>query len=132
MADEQSGLVATNLYSIAESRFLPGFLTRAVRVAGEAVGFVMYGPDLDDGHIWLYRLMIDKDAQGNGFGAAALRAVIAHVRDDLAAPLIRLGVQQNNERARALYINAGFVPTGEHFGAEEILELRIRASTALD
>ncbi|MFI6998346.1 hypothetical protein [Nocardia sp. NPDC050175] len=56
--------------------------------------------------------------------------MIAHVRDDLAAPLIRLGVGQGNERARALYINAGFVPTGEHFGAEEIMELRLDASTA--
>ncbi|MFI6998345.1 hypothetical protein [Nocardia sp. NPDC050175] len=60
VADDQSGLVATNLYSIAESRFLPGFLTRAVRVAGEAVGLVMYGTDQDDGQFWLYRLMIDK------------------------------------------------------------------------
>ncbi|MFI7465030.1 GNAT family N-acetyltransferase [Nonomuraea sp. NPDC049646] len=128
VADDQADLVAPNLYSIAESRFLPGFVTRAVMHDELAVGFAMYGPDPDDGQIWLYRLMIDKDHQGKGLGRAALQQVIAHVRDAFDAPVLRLGVRDDNVAARALYAAAGFVPTGQRFGREDVLELRLRTA----
>lgn len=66
VADDQRGLIASNVYSIAESRFLPGFSTKAVVFEDDIVGFVMYGPDPDDGHVWLYRLMIDHRFQHRG------------------------------------------------------------------
>ncbi|MFI9591326.1 GNAT family N-acetyltransferase [Nonomuraea sp. NPDC052265] len=126
VADDQADLIASNLYSIAESRFLPGFVTRAVMHDERAVGFAMYGPDPDDGQIWLYRLMIDKDHQGKGLARAALQQVIAHVRDAFDVPVLRLGVRGDNIAARALYTSAGFVPTGQVFGKEDVLELRLR------
>ncbi|MGV9771106.1 GNAT family N-acetyltransferase [Streptosporangium sp. NPDC003464] len=127
VADDQSDLIASNLYSIAESRFLPGFVTQAVMHGECAVGFAMYGPDPDDGQVWLYRLMIDKSHQGKGLGRAALRQIVAHVRDGLGAPVLRLGVRADNVVAKALYTSAGFAPTGQTFGEEEILELRLSA-----
>ncbi|MET8567552.1 GNAT family N-acetyltransferase [Streptomyces sp. NPDC004783] len=125
VTDEQRDHIASNLYSIAESRFLPGFVTRAVMWDERAVGFAMYGPDPDDGHIWLYRLMIDRDSQGRGLGRAALQEIVAHVRDEFRAPVLRLGVSAANVAARNLYTSAGFVPTGLTFGDEDILELRL-------
>jgi diamine N-acetyltransferase len=95
----------------------------------EAVGFAMYGPDPDDGQLWLYRLMIDKDHQGRGLGRAALHEIIRHVRDELGAPLLRLGVHTDNRAAAALYRSVGFVFTGQTCGSEEILDLRFPAST---
>jgi diamine N-acetyltransferase len=128
VADDQRDLIASNLYSIAESRFLPGFVTRAVMHDEHAVGFAMYGPDPDDGQMWLYRLMIDKDHQGMGLGRAALQQVIAHVREAFDAPVLRLGVRTDNIAARALYASAGFVPTGQVLGDEDILEFRLSAT----
>lgn len=122
---EQRDFIAPNVYSIAESRFLPGFVTRAVLHEESAVGFAMYGPDPDDGEIWLYRLMIDEAHQARGLGRAALREVVTHVGEMFSAPLLRLGVRADNVAARALYISAGFVPTGQVFGDEEILDLRL-------
>jgi diamine N-acetyltransferase len=129
VADDQRDFVAPNVFSIAESRFLPGFTTRAVLHGEEAVGFAMYGPDPDDGQLWLYRLMIDKDHQGKGLGRAALHEIIRHVRDELGAPLLRLGVHADNRAAAALYRSVGFVFTGQTYGSEEILDLRFQAST---
>ncbi|MFF7250167.1 GNAT family N-acetyltransferase [Embleya sp. NPDC008237] len=125
VCQEQRDFIAPNLYSIAESRFLPGFVTRAVLYEGRAVGFAMYGPDPDDGEIWLYRLMIDEDHQRRGLGRAALREIVIHVGEVFGAPVLRLGVRTDNVAARALYISAGFVPTGQTFGDEELLELRL-------
>ncbi|GAA4099985.1 GNAT family N-acetyltransferase [Actinomadura miaoliensis] len=125
VADDQRDFIASNLYSIAESRFLPGFVTRAVMHDVRTVGFAMYGPDPDDGRMWLYRLMIDKAYQGKGLGRAALQQVVAHVRDEFDAPVLRLGVHADNAAAWALYTSAGFAPIGKALGDEEILELRL-------
>jgi diamine N-acetyltransferase len=125
VTDDQRDFIAPNLFSIAESHFLPGFFTRAVLHGDEAVGFAMYGPDPDDnGQLWLYRLMIDKRHQGQGLGRAALQEIITHVRGELGAPLLRLGVRPDNTTATTLYKSAGFIFTGQTFGSEEILELR--------
>jgi diamine N-acetyltransferase len=129
VADDQRDFVDSNLLSIAESRFLPGFMTRVVLHGDEAVGFAMYGPDPDDGHMWLYRLMIDKSHQGKGLGRAALQEIIAHVRDGLGAPLLRLGVDVDNTAATALYTSVGFVPTGQSLGSEQNLDLHLRTGT---
>ncbi|WP_458682594.1 GNAT family N-acetyltransferase [Prescottella equi] len=125
VADDQRELIATNLYSIAESRFLPGFHTKAVVFGEDIVGFAMYGRDPDDGYVWLYRLMIDHRFQRQGLGRAALRQVICHVQHELRAGDLRLGVIPENTVAKALYESAGFRPTGQCISGEEVLELDI-------
>ncbi|MEV6135997.1 GNAT family N-acetyltransferase [Nocardia sp. NPDC051990] len=125
VADDQRGLIASNLYSIAESRFLPGFLTKAVVFEGDIVGFVMYGPDPDDGHVWLYRLMIDHRFQHRGLGRAALREVVREVHEELGAQVLRLGVAPENVIAKSLYKSSGFLPTGQSICGEEILQFQI-------
>ncbi|ELT4613261.1 GNAT family N-acetyltransferase, partial [Pseudomonas aeruginosa] len=57
VARHQAHFVASNLYSLAQSRFLPGFRAVGIHHGGRMVGFALYGPDADDGHYWLYRLM---------------------------------------------------------------------------
>jgi len=129
VADDQRGLIASNLYSIAESRFLPGFLTQAVEFESDIVGFVMYGPDPDDGHVWLYRLMIDHRCQHRRLGRAAVRAVIRQVHEELRAQVLHLGVAPENSTAMSLYESCGFLPTGQSIGREEILQLQIVPET---
>ncbi|QBJ97002.1 GNAT family N-acetyltransferase [Rhodococcus sp. ABRD24] len=123
VADGQAGLIASNLYSIAESRFLPDFLTKAVVFEGDIVGFVMYGPDPDDGHVWLYRLMIDHRFQHRGLGRAALHEVVRDAREHLGAHVLRLGVAPENVVAKSLYESFGFRPTGLFIGGEDILQV---------
>lgn len=125
VAEEQQGTVASNLYSIAESRFLPGFLTKAVISETDTVGFAMYGPDPDDGHIWLYRLMIDHRFQRRGFGRLALREVVRAVSHEFGAQILRLGVAPKNGAAISLYESSGFRPTGQFIGSEKIYQLEI-------
>ncbi|WP_329816056.1 GNAT family N-acetyltransferase [Streptomyces sp. JV185] len=128
VADNQRGLVASNLYSIAQSRFLPGFLTKAAVFEGDIVGFVMYGPDPDDGHIWLYRLMIDHRFQHQGLGRAALREVVREVQEEFGAQVLRLGVDPENTIAKSLYESFGFLPTGQSIGGEEILQFQLTST----
>ena len=58
---------------------------------GELVGFLMHALDPDENSRWIYRLMIDRNHQGRGYGRAALRALMAHLHSlpgDQASPLV--------------------------------------------
>ncbi|BFH15095.1 GNAT family N-acetyltransferase [Paenibacillus melissococcoides] len=113
VAPEQEGFIASNLYSIAEARFLDGFQCKGIYLDKCMIGFAMYGIDPDDGKYWIYRFMVDASYQGQGYGKRALQLLL----DEIGAQPDRtehclLGYNPKNEAARRLYASAGFVETG--------------------
>lgn len=62
--------VASNVISIAQSKYIPKMETKAIYEDEEMVGFVMYG--IDEGELWIMRYMIDYRHHGKGFGKLAL------------------------------------------------------------
>jgi len=123
LAPEQEHFVASNAYSLAESKFMPTFVPQAIyaRVGADdaeiMVGFAMYGyypdgaPPLGLRH-WIFRLMIAHEQQGRGYGTAALRAIIARLEADPACDDVLIGYESDNVVARALYARLGFVEQG--------------------
>jgi len=110
---EQQKFIASNLYSIAESQFLSGFVTRAVYFDEELVGFSMYGLDPEDDNYWIYRFMIDERFQGRGYGKDAMQLIIREIeRKNDRTDVIFLGYHPDNEGARQLYAKVGFKETG--------------------
>src|SRR5262245_45069621 len=67
VSKEQKGFVASNAYSLAESKFDPYVRPRAIYAGERVVGFLMYETleSEDRPHEYsIYRLMIDKRQQG--------------------------------------------------------------------
>jgi hypothetical protein len=65
VAPEQRRFVASNLYSIAESKFNPTFVPLAIYDDTETmVGFLMYG--IDNGELWILRLMVARAISAPG------------------------------------------------------------------
>ena len=92
------------------------------------VGFTMFAfdeeyEDLNDRY-WLWRFMIDEKFQGNGYGTAALQAIIQYFRDH-GANNIRLSTKETNTAALSMYRKAGFRDTGEMNGEEIVLQLNL-------
>ena len=59
-APAQKDFVASNLFSIAESKFYPAWEPYAIYAGDAMVGFIMYGPEEGyEGRYWIIRLMID-------------------------------------------------------------------------
>lgn len=92
------------------------------------VGFTMFAfdeeyEDLNDRY-WLWRFMIDEKFQGNGYGTAALQAIIQYFRDH-GANNIRLSTKETNAAALSMYGKAGFRDTGEMNGEEIVLQLNL-------
>lgn len=110
---EQQGFIASNLYSIAESKFFPHMNIKAIYCGEKLIGFTMYGIDSDDGNYWIYRFMIDEQYQGRGHGKSAMKLIIQDLesRED-RTDVIWLGYQPDNEQARKLYASVGFKEAG--------------------
>ena len=60
VSQDQVNFVASNLYSIAESKLYPECIPLAIYANETPVGFLMYAFDNKDDSYWICRLMIDR------------------------------------------------------------------------
>lgn len=60
----------------------------------------------------LLEIAVDPPNQGQGFGKALLQQAVEAVKND-ACRVMHLEVRESNERARKMYLSAGFVPVGK-------------------
>ncbi len=117
----QNTFVATNVFSIAESKVSPYLEPRAVYAEGELVGFTLYGRDPETGKYWIVRLMVDAAHQGKGYGRAAVLALIEELRAMPECSEIFLSLVPGNEAAEGLYQSVGFERTGEIADGEIVM-----------
>ncbi len=107
----QQSFVPSNLYSITEAQFYPEACSRAIYAKGQMIGYVLYGKDSETGNWRLFRLMIDKVHQGNGYGKATLQLIIRELLTHKAKEL-SLCYQPDNVVAKTLYAKLGFAEQG--------------------
>jgi diamine N-acetyltransferase len=126
LTTKQGGLVAPHMYTISESEVEPQFVPLAVYADDHVVGFAMYGLDPDDGKYWIYRLMIDVDHQGKGYGKAALQELVKVMSKLPDVDEIFAGYKPWNIVAAALFGELGFHKTGEMLSGEFITRLDLK------
>ncbi|NWF61643.1 MAG: GNAT family N-acetyltransferase [Fischerella sp.] len=113
--EEQEKFVASNLYSLAESKFYPSSVPLGIYHHETMVGFMMYDR-MDSGYqnsgYFIWRFMIDKSHQGKGYGKAAMQAVIKLLQEKPGCKEILIGYKPENVVAEKLYLSLGFQKTG--------------------
>ena len=109
LRDDQIGFIASNLASIAESRFHPELQPCAIYCGETMVGFAMYARNPYDDQYWIYRFMIDQRYQRLGLGLRSLLILIDLIKALPDVPEISISYDDHNEPARQLYRRAGFV-----------------------
>jgi diamine N-acetyltransferase len=120
--DDQRAFIAPNDESLLEAAHHDFCTALVIRARDEVVGFAMYALDPDDHNYWIYRLMIDARFQGLGYGRAALDRIVSHLFSLDGCDRILLGVRPDNERAIALYLDAGFLATGAWIDGERVFQ----------
>jgi diamine N-acetyltransferase len=125
LAPEQKDLVASNLYSIAQSKFDPNARPRAVYSGKELVGFLMYDvwEEGRAGVASIYRFMIDMKHQGKGYGRAALGKALDEIRAMPGVKKISISYMPENAVAKSLYASFDFVEVGADEDGEIKAEL---------
>lgn len=119
--------MASNLASIAESRFEPHYEPRAIYADGQMAGFLMYCPDVEtdqEGVFWVFRLMTDQRLQRKGIGSRAIELAIAEIAER-GGRTVKISHVPDNVVAAALYKRLGFVPTGEVEEGEVVLAMEL-------
>lgn len=128
LAAGQKDLVASNLYSIAESKFDPTARPRAIYAGKRVVGFLMYDVSRTrgkSGKAFIYRFMIDAAHQGKGYGRAALQAALDEIRAIPRIKKVAISYMPDNPVAGPFYKSFGFAEVGEDEDGEMIAELKL-------
>lgn len=110
-ADQQRFVAATTYY-LCLCHYGRVWKPLAILRDDTVVGFVMWGVD-EDGNRWIGGLVVDADAQGQGVGRAATKALVALLAAQPGCGEVALSYQPENVAARALYESLGFTETGE-------------------
>ena len=123
VAEEQKQFVASNAVSIAQAYFTKRAWFRAIYAGDTPVGFVMLSIITENPEYDLWRFMIDRHHQGNGYGLTAMRLVIDYVRKLPGAKKLELSYHKGPGDPRPFYEKLGFVDTGQMYDGEHIMEL---------
>ena len=107
VAESQNRFIPSNLYSIAESRFETEMKIFGVYKNDIMIGFASYILD-GQGDMNLYKLMIDRGYQQNGYGKRALIMLIDIMKNETKNKEIWLSLHPNNFVAIKLYRDYGF------------------------
>ena len=141
VSDGQKNFVASNEISIIEAYIAitgNGYaFPFVIYDDGVPVGFLMIGfnahdywenaPKVAKGNYNLWRLMIDKNYQGKGYGRKAVALALDFIKTFPCgkAKYCWLSYEPENSAARKLYSSFGFVETGEKDGEELIAILEL-------
>jgi diamine N-acetyltransferase len=124
----QEDLVASNLYSVAESHYDPDARPRAVYAGKRVVGFLMYDVQPAKGksrEASIYRFMIDRRHQGKGYGRAALSKALEEIRAIPGVKRVSIGYMPENPVAGPFYASFGFKEVGRDRDGEVIAKLKL-------
>ena len=144
VTEPQEEFVASNQISLVQAYSVRDSETKAFPFGiyndDTPVGFLMIGfneaatydddevpPKVLDGNYSLWRLMIDKEYQGQGFGRQAVQLAIEFIRTLPCgkAELCALSYEPENEVARKLYHSFGFEENGEMDDDEIVAVLKL-------
>jgi diamine N-acetyltransferase len=122
---EQEKFVASNIYSIAESKIFPFWMIKAIYSDAIMVGFLMYAKDHENGKLDVSRLMIDCKFQGKGYGKEALNCILRIAKEDEEIDQIVIHVEKENINGKQFYKNYGFEDMRMMEYGEEVFIFRI-------
>lgn len=121
----QEKFVASNVATIAESRFHAHYQLRAIYADERLVGMLAYCHEDDPEDLelyWIFRLMIDRTQQQNGYGSKAMRLAMEEIKER-GGKRVRTMHNPDNAVAAAMYRTLGFRDIGHMDDGDCLLEL---------
>ena len=120
---QQEEFVASNIFSIAQSKVQSECIPMAIYNDETPIGFLMYCMDSIDKEYWIYRIMIDTKHQSKGYGRQAMELLINRIKEDKEHHVIFISFEPENEWAKVMYESIGFTPDGRIIESEIVYKL---------
>lgn len=112
--------VASNAFSVAESKIFPFWITKVIYADEQMVGFLMYASNYEEKELYLCRFMIDAKYQGKGYGKGALDLLKQIAMEDQGIETMKLSTSKDNANGIRIYEKFGFKDTNEMEDDEEV------------
>jgi diamine N-acetyltransferase len=130
-AGDGGAQVAPNAISLAQAYVQAEAWPRAICAGDELVGFIMLydhtlSPAPEETEFFLWRLMIDREHQGQGFGHAAVERLVEHVRTRPGARQLLVSHVPGQERLARFYRSLDFTYTGAEEEGELVMARALR------
>ncbi len=126
VAETQKQYVATNATSIAQAYFArERAWFRAIYADDTPVGFLMLDDQPEKANYFLWRLMVDANYQGMGFGFKAMQLLIETVKKRPGAVELRTSYVSGEGCPEPFYRKVGFLETGEILEGERVMSLKL-------
>ena len=122
--DDQRGFVSPVTRYLCLCHYGGVWRPLAITASGEVVGFAMWSVDAADGSGWIGGLVIGREHQREGYGRAALLALLERLRREQGCTSAALSYAPENAPAKALYSSLSFAETGEREDDELVARLR--------
>ena len=125
--EQKSVYPRSNGYSIAEGHYPadkdPVWM-RVIYANEIPVGFLMTSEAPDQGEYFVWRLMVDAEHQGKGYGSRAMKLLIERIRASGNARRLLTSHLKGEGDAGGFYQKLGFVYTGEVIGGiDHVMEI---------
>lgn len=115
VAENQKNFVASNEKSLIQSAYVSPDTSTPYGIYDDdtMVGFMLVtSNDETPDTYWVWRLMVDANQQGKGYGKAAMQKLIADTKAEGKYKYLRLSFVPANEVAQKFYAGLGFVEEG--------------------
>lgn len=123
----QDKFVAPSWYSILQAHF-EDHTVRAIYAGETLVGMTMYNYMPAEKAGYISRLLIDREHQRKGYGAAAMELILADLQLLPACEYVYISFVPENESAQTLYAKLGFEDTGTVEDGEIVFRKNLRSS----
>lgn len=132
LPEHQRDFLASNAYSIAQSKFYDDYIARGIYCNDEPTGFLLYDRASNNipGEYGIYRFMIDYPQQGKGIGRRAMALLLEELKAKPDAHLITICYKPDNVEAQRFYRSFGFAETGLDEIGEMIAVIPVAAHAA--
>lgn len=118
----QQDYVACNMWSLVESMYHTGYVTRAIYADDVPVGFFMWVHE-SPGKVSIWRFMVDECHQQKGIGRIALSLAIQEIKQTPNLEEIEICYHPDNPVAKDFYSQFGFVEMGTDEDDEDMLAI---------
>jgi diamine N-acetyltransferase len=131
VTDLQKSHVASNLYSIAQTKVYEQCHSVGIYLDDTPIGYMMYGRDMDDDNQppWLVRFMVDSNHQNKGYGKIAFRKLMDFMHETYPHEDIFLSTAPDNDYVIAFYEKEGFESTGKIENDELVFVLKSKTKS---
>ena len=133
VSKKQIPYLPSNIFSLAESKFLPERVPLGIYDGQTMVGLIVCSYTPEHGRAWIHRIMIDENFQNKGYSRACMQTVLRRLMQMDGCKVIGVDWRPGNSNLEKCYSSFGFKKTGQRTAEGDIVAiLRVNGHGAFE